>query len=341
MVFGFYILLTILYTPHLFAAKDVEEFFRIIRLILFFGLANFIWAGLTLIVFQLGERFPVSRPQVTKNLFRHFFFSLLLGGVFTAVFVITVNSVNKETLTATGISLAFVINTIVNSFIYYTGSLAVHQAFFFSKKYREREFRLQQAELEMMKMQLHPHFFFNTLNAISALMYRSPKEADRMITRLGDLFRIALKKDKAQEISLEEELDFLKSFLHIHQTLMGKRLQVEWEIEPETLNALVPNLILQPLVENAIKHGIEPLEEGGKVKITAALIDKKLILQVQDSGQGFIKSPIKTYGIGLSNTQARLKNLYDGFQHFELRNGADRNGTVAEIEIPFREDVSE
>jgi two-component system, LytTR family, sensor kinase len=145
---------------------------------------------------------------------------------------------------------------------------------------------LQQAELQVLKMQLHPHFFFNTLNALSALIYRSPKDADQMITQLGDLFRFALRKDKAQEISLAEELDFLKAFLQIHRTLMGKRLQVDWKIEPETLSALVPNLILQPLVENSIQHGLAPLEQGGRIEIRAKRQNHRLILEVEDSGRG-------------------------------------------------------
>jgi sensor histidine kinase YesM len=187
-------------------------------------------------------------------------------------------------------------------------------------------------------MQLHPHFFFNTLNAISALMYRSPKEADRMITQLGDLFRVSLRKDKAQEIPLKEELEFLKAFLQIHQTLMGKRLQVEWEVETETLDALVPNLLLQPLAENAIQHGIAPLETGGRIEIRAARQNGSLILQVRDDGHGLDSQneSKKSGGIGLSNTRARLKNLYNGAHKFSIDEPSG-GGVAVKIEIPFRE----
>lgn len=341
MVFGFFTVLTLYYTPRLFLAQNSEQLFREIRQILFFGLGNYTWAILTFVVFFLGEKFPLTRNRFVKNLFWQLLCSQVVNIIFTTIYVITTHSIMVGSLTTKGIPLSFIINTIVNGFIYYTGTLAVHQAIFYSRKFREREFRLQQAELEMLKLQLHPHFFFNTLNAISALMYRSPKDADRMITRLGDLFRIVLKRDKSQEIPLKEELEFLESYLSIHQTLMGKRLQVEWKVAPEALDALVPNLILQPLVENAIKHGIETLEEGGRIEISAALKTGKLVLAVRDNGSGLIPEKTETGGVGLSNIQARLKNLYDGNQHFTIRNTSGEGGVIAQIEIPFHENTPE
>lgn len=341
LVFGFYTLLTMFFVPRLFFTQENQQIYAEIWAVFLFGFGNYLWAILTFAVFFLGERFPLIRPRFFKNLVLHFFFSLIVAAVFASIYVIIVHSIMSGTFTVRNIPVPFIINTITNSFMYYAGSLAVHHAIFYSRKYREREFRLQQAELEMLKMQLHPHFFFNTLNAISALMYRSPKDADRVITQLGDLFRVALRKDKAQEIPLKEELEFLESFLEIHQTLMGKRLTVEWEISPETLDALVPNLILQPLVENAIKHGIAPLEEGGRIEISARRKNGNLVLQVRDSGIGLTTKKIENgNGVGLSNTRARLKNLYDSSQRFEITD-AESDGVVVTMEIPFREKVTE
>ena len=160
-----------------------------------------------------------------------------------------------------------------------------------------------------------------------------------MITQLGDLFRYALRKDKAQEISLTEELDFLQAFLQIHQTLMGKRLLVEWKIEPETLSALVPHLILQPLVENSIRHGIAPLEQGGRIEICAKRQNERLVLQVRDSGLGLASQEIQTNGgVGLANTRARLKHLYGAAHRFDIATVACE-GTIVSIELPFQEQV--
>jgi two-component system LytT family sensor kinase len=342
MVFGFYTVLTMFIVPRLFFAQNSKEFDAELKTIFFFGLGNYIWALFTFAVFYLGERYPITRPRIIKNLLSHFFFNFIIGAIFfTPFYVLSYTLLRYGTLQLNPPMIFLIFNTFTNSFIYYSGSLAVHQAVFYSRKYQERAFRLQQAELQMLKMQLHPHFFFNTLNAISALVYRSPKEANRMIMQLGDLFRVSFRKDKAEEVPLKEELDFLEAFLQIHQTLMGKRLQIKWDIQPETLDALVPNLILQPLAENAIQHGLAPLEEGGRIMICAERENEKLILQVRDDGQGFVSENRRNNndGVGLTNTRARLENLYSGehkFSFYEAANG----GVTVKIEIPFREQTA-
>ena len=299
----------------------------------------YLWAFITPLILWLGARLPVTRPHLWRNLFLHLIFGFLFGviqhygyhaglgmlGLFTAQAV-------KESL----VNLSLMFNFVTSAIVRYATVVAIQQAYLHFRESQERAFRLQQAELQVLKMQLHPHFFFNTLNALSALIYRSPKEADRMITQLGDLFRIALRKDKAQEISLAEELDFLKAFLQIHQTLMGSRLHVRWKVEPETLSALVPNLILQPLVENSIQHGIAPLEQGGRIEICAERRNDRLVLQVRDSGLGPASEEIQNNGgVGLANTRARLKNLYGAAHRFEMA-ALPGEGTVVHIELPFQ-----
>jgi two-component system LytT family sensor kinase len=336
-VLCFYTILSLFFVPRVFFGASVRAE---LTMLLLFALGNYIWAILTLAVFYLGEKFPVTYPLNVKNLALHFLFSLGLAAVFTPAYVALVNFYNYGvvSLIVNALPASFIINTVTNSFMYYTGSLAAHQAIFYSQKFRERESQLQEAELQLLKMQLHPHFFFNTLNAISALMYRAPKEADRLIVQLGDMFRIALRKNKTQKVPLKEELEFLRAFLHIHQTLMGKRLQTKWEIEPETLDALVPNLILQPLAENAIQHGIAALEEGGNLTISAVRENENLFLRISDDGCGlsFPSENHKENGIGLANTRARLENLYPGAHGFSVAEPPG-GGTRVEIKIPFRE----
>ncbi|HEX8494985.1 MAG TPA: histidine kinase [Pyrinomonadaceae bacterium] len=303
----------------------------------------YLWAFITPLILWLGARLPVTRRHLWRNLFLHLIFGFIFGviqhygyhaglgmlGLFTAQAV-------KESL----VNLSLMFNFVSAAIVRYATVIAIQQAYLYFRESQERAFRLQQAELQVLKMQLHPHFFFNTLNALSAMIYRSPKDADRMITQLGDLFRFALRKDKAQEISLAEELDFLKAFLQIHQTLMGTRLQVDWKIEPGTLSALVPNLILQPLVENSIQHGLAPLEQGGRIEIRAQRQNGRLALQVRDSGLGLASREIqKNGGVGLANTQARLKNLYGADHRFEIET-LPGEGIVVSIEIPFQEEIT-
>lgn len=300
----------------------------------------YLWAFITPVILWLGFRLPVTRRHLWRNLSLHLSLGFLFGviqhygyhtglgllGLFTAKAV-------RESLVNSSLFFNFVSTAIVR----YATVVAIQQAYLYFRESQERAFRLQQAELEVLKMQLQPHFFFNTLNALSALIYRSPKDADRMITQLGDLFRFALRRDKVQEVSLAEELDFLKAFLQIHQTLMGQRLRVEWKVEPETLAAQVPNLILQPLVENSIRHGLAPLEEGGLIEVRARRDDGRLVLQVRDSGHyaGASEAHSNGAGVGLANTRARLKNLYGAAHRFEIA-ARPGEGTVVSIELPFQ-----
>lgn len=304
---------------------------------------TYVSAFITPFILWLGYRLPITRRHLRRNLFFHLLFSIVAGAVqhfAYALGLLALNLTTAEAFRAGLFSLVALLNFISGSFLRNAAIIGIQQAYFYFRESQERAFRLQQAELEMLKMQLHPHFFFNALNAISALMYRSPKEADRMIIQLGDMFRIALRKDKSQEVSLKEELEFLQAFLQIHKTLMGKRLQTKWEIEPETLDAAVPNLILQPLAENAIQHGLAPLEAGGQIKISAAKLNGNLLLQVSDDGIGFDPAAKRLGGdgIGLSNTRARLENLYGEEQKFSI-DESPAGGISVRIEIPFREQI--
>jgi len=227
----------------------------------------------------------------------------------------------------------------------YWGVVAIHQAILYYRKYRERELktsqleaRLAQSRLQVLKMQLHPHFLFNTLNAISELVHRDPDRADQMLTDLSDLLRMSFENLEVQEIPLKQELEFLRKYLEIEQTRFHDRLEVRMEIAPDTLDASVPNMILQPLVENAIKHGISPKAEGGNITIGALRNNGHLELSVTDNGVGMNSGGVKalTEGVGLSNTRRRLKHLYGESHKFELEPESD-DGVSVRLDIPYRE----
>jgi signal transduction histidine kinase len=197
------------------------------------------------------------------------------------------------------------------------------------------ETALAEAQLQALQRQLHPHFLFNTLHTISALMHRDTEAADAMLARLSDLLRLTLDRLGVQEVSLKEELDFLEKYLEIERTRFGDRLVVDMQIEPETLDIPVPNLVLQPLVENAMRHGIATRIGGGRLQIVARRTGSRLWMMVRDNGPGLPKAKLEAFnhGVGLSNTRLRLEHLYPGDHRFEFHEPSD-GGLAVTIEIP-------
>jgi len=205
------------------------------------------------------------------------------------------------------------------------------------EKQRERatkaEARAQEARLAALRSQLEPHFLFNTLNAISTLVAEGQNpDAVRMIARLSDFLRLTLDTVNTSEITVAEELEFVRRYLEIEQVRFGDRLQVTIDAQPETMAALVPALVLQPLVENAVKHGVLPLEQGGWVTVTVAQSNGTLRLAVANDGSA-PAHPVENRGVGLSNTAARLSELYGNDSRFLLNTASA--SVVATIEIPF------
>lgn len=201
----------------------------------------------------------------------------------------------------------------------------------------ELEARLTSAQLQALRMQIHPHFLFNTLNSIATLIHVDPQAADEMLADLGELLRHSLDTMEDQEVPLAQELEFIGGYLSIEQRRLGERLRVERIIPEELMNALVPALLLQPLVENAIRHGIEPRRGPGLISILGRREGDWLHLVVQDNGRGLSGSDVSRAGhrgIGLANTRARLEGLYGQDQSLTVRK-ADPEGCRVEIRLPF------
>jgi signal transduction histidine kinase len=198
------------------------------------------------------------------------------------------------------------------------------------------EARLVEARLRTLEAELHPHFLFNTLHAISSLVHSDPNAADRMISRLSDLLRLTFDRTGAPRVTLQEELEFLQKYLEIEQTRFQDRLSVRFEIDPDTLDAEVPRLILQPLVENAIKHGVSPRAGQGLVQISSQRRGDALWLEVRDNGVGLTAGARARLdsGVGLSNTRDRLECLYGDACRLEFSDGID--GLAVEVELPFQ-----
>jgi two-component system, LytTR family, sensor kinase len=201
------------------------------------------------------------------------------------------------------------------------------------------ETRLVEAQLQSLQRQLQPHFLFNTLNAISGLMRTDVDAADRMMDRLGDLLRMALDSSNVQEVPLKEELEMLQKYLDIEQVRFGHRLTVVMRIEPAALAAQVPNFLLQPLVENAVRHGVAPHTRPGRVAIDARREGERLVLRIRDSGDGVAPHylTLLNQGVGLTNTRARLDHLYRADHSFVFSN---EGGFCVAISIPFVVDRS-
>lgn len=204
--------------------------------------------------------------------------------------------------------------------------------------------QLAQAQLQALKMQLHPHFLFNTLNAISELVHKEPDTAERMVIQLSDMLRVSLDSIGVQEIPLKQELEFLGRYLDIEETRFRDRLRIRMDVDPATLGAYVPNMLLQPLVENAIRHGISTLSRGGSIDIQARRNGESLHLRICDDGRGFPASSgngSRGSGVGLSNTRARLTQLY-GADRFKLDiESVPDAGVAVSIAIPLREGRTE
>lgn len=353
IIFGIWTLFGLFFASQFALQNQLSEspipFWRILSWQLASGYAWFIASPL---IFLLSKRFPFEDGKWKASAPIHLLASILvsLGILAVDTFVLPrlgyLERFQLQSFWET-YKILFFVNFHFSIAIYW-GVVAIHQAILYYRKYRERELatsqleaRLAESRLQVLKMQLHPHFLFNTLNAISELIHRNPDVADRMITDLSDLLRMSFENLEVQEIPLSQELEFLRKYLEIEQTRFHDRLEVKMDIGADTLDASVPNMILQPLVENAIKHGISPKAEGGHINIKAIRNNGSLELSVCDDGIGAGETAGSrgSEGVGLSNTRRRLKHLYGDRHRFEFRTLGDRGVNVS-LDIPYREYVA-
>src|SRR5262245_17975307 len=311
------------------------------------------WALLSPVIFWLCRRFQFDRQTWRRRLPLYLVAGLCLSGVHGVLCALA--AVLQGWVTGVPTSFGGEVQKVLANRTHF--NLAVYavivcawHAWDYHRKYREREAqatelatRLAQAQLQALRMQLNPHFLFNTLNTISSLLLKDVNAANRMIVRLGDLLRSTLEMGNDQEVPLQRELEFLRRYVEIEQIRFGDLLQVKVDVEPATLEASVPSLILQPLVENAIRYAIEPQTTGGRIELRCVRSNGSLLLQVSDNGQGQDSLEIDSAEchkparepIGLNNTRQRLQNLYGDRQRFELVENSS-GGMTASLLIPFR-----
>jgi signal transduction histidine kinase len=319
------------------------------------------YAPLTPFAFALAMRFPIQRGNWSRRLLLHLSFALAfsiahitlrgltpyaawdpkVGGFVSAIWNSHAHVFEIKWNVFTNLFLSNVVDDITGT---YVPIVLVAHALSYYRRFRDRqlhsaklEMQLTKSHLQALKSHLQPHFLFNTMHSISALMLTDVKAADRMMARLSDLLRMSLESNGIQLTCLNRELEFVAAYLEIEKVKFGDRLNVVLDIAAETLDAQVPSLLLQPLVENAIRHGVSRLTSGGNVWITSSQDGRDLYLRVRDNGPGLIQAadtPSRT-GLGLRTTRERLQTLYGNEQSFKIHS-APSGGVEVCVRIPLR-----
>lgn len=301
-----------------------------------------VWAALTPVALRLQARFPLQRPRLPGALAVHGVASAACALANLALFALAAPVVGATQVEPTwlGTFSRLLGTTLLLNLPVYWLIVAVAHVERLVRTAREKDRRqlrleaqLADARLQTLRLQLQPHFLFNALNTISVLMHENVDSADRILLQLSALLRRSLDGTETHEVTLGEEIGFLESYLEIEQARFGERLSYRVLIPDQVLQARVPNLILQPLVENALRHGLATRAGPGRVEIRAERQGDSLLLCVVDDGRGL--PPAATERVGLANTRARLRLLYADRQRFDVRNSAD-GGVIAEIELPWR-----
>jgi two-component system, LytTR family, sensor kinase len=304
------------------------------------------WAALTPMIVWLSQRFRFERQGLVRAIAVHLPAVLILSlahiGVMEGAQWYLVTSEGGVYAWWPQAQRAALVNFDWEMMTYWA-IVGLSHALLYYRESRDRELRASQletrlveAQLKTLQQQLHPHFLFNTLNAISALMHRDVAAADRTLVRLSDLLRLTLERLGEQEVTLDEELDFLRKYLDIERTRFADRLIVRFEIDAETLFALVPTLLLQPLVENAIKHGVARKAGAGHIDVTARRENDKLWIEIRDDGVGLSEDALTALhkGIGVSTTRARLQHQFGADYRFEFHRLSQ--GVAVIVAVPWR-----
>jgi two-component sensor histidine kinase len=311
--------------------------------VIFFGSEWLFLGALSPITYVLARRYPLRRESAGRAIAVHFAGALVLC-IGWASLGVSLSLLLKRYPTQEGLLRSYLgwsLTSLPWSVFMYFTILGCIYAFTYYREARERESQqarlaaqLAEARLGALRMQLNPHFLFNSLNAIAVLVRdQNTRDASRMLELLSGVLRQVLLSEKRQEVTLDEELRFIEQYLAIEQVRFSDRLQVRWSIEPKARDALVPAFILQPLVENAVRHGVAKLSEGGVIEVTARESGGDLVLSVRDNGAGY--RPASDAGVGLANTRARLETLFGKAAQLQVVR-AEGGGTFANVCFPLR-----
>ena len=304
----------------------------------------YVWAVVSVPILWLARRYPPERGSIYQTAAIH------LGGALgcSLLYVVLRAGVGEahswiidEPASYGEIFRPLLVRTFPFNLLVYGVILSMSHALDYYRKYHERtvhtlelENHLTEARLQALLRQLKPHFLFNTLNGIASLMHSDVDAADRMLVRLSELLRLTMAQSGQPLTTLRSEIAFLERYLEIERIRFRDRLTVTMDIPAEAMEAPIPNLILQPLVENAIRHGIEPHSKPGQLTLRARIKDERLSITLLDTGDGIPQEGFKREGIGLANTRERLRELYGTEHRFEMTNRAE-GGLQILMEIPL------
>jgi sensor histidine kinase YesM len=305
-----------------------------------------VWAMFSPLILILARRFPLERPQLLRSLLIHVpvgvFCAILSTGLYLLVLNISDNFMKARPFQTLNLYRTLPSGIIPNVIIYWT-ILAINLIFYYYERYQNELLKASQlnaqlsdARLQALKMQMHPHFLFNTLHSITALVLKNEnRDAIKMINRLSEFLRLTLDNADLQLVTLKDELEFTRRYLEIERIRFQDRLTAGMDIDPKALEAQVPNMILQPLVENAMRHGVDSNSETSRIEIVVHLQNGQVLLEVRDDGKDFKQADEQSSsGLGLKNTRGRLSELYGEDYRFSLTR-KENEWTVARIVIPF------
>jgi two-component system LytT family sensor kinase len=320
------------------------------RLFITMSLSWLVWALATPLVLRLGQRFPLTRWRSLRTWLIHLMACTVIGLAYSAWMSwlqLVLSPWGSEPIHMSFLALWVKIfyNQIHISIILYAAILAVGYTLDSRKRLAMQETeaarlseQLSKARLDALRRQLEPHFLFNTLNAIAGLIRETRNEAAvNMIAKLSDLLRRVLEGCEQQEVSLGEEMEFLQKYLEIQKTRFAERLGISINVPQDLLSARVPSLILQPMVENAIQHGIGKRAQGGMIRIAASCVNGMLSMSVYNSGPSLPADWEQAPGVGVTNTRTRLQSLYGNDCVLRLRN-CESGGVEALLSLPYREE---
>ncbi len=305
----------------------------------------YVWVLLFPFIVWLGRLYPLEAGPTARSLRRHIPAFIFVPVLHIAIYALFLHAVDGDERPYLKTSIMLMKSGLFFRYLTYAFLLATSYSIDYYRHYKDRELRtsrleakLVEAQLQTLKSQVHPHFLFNTLNAISSLMHKNVEAADEAISRLADLLRATLEVNGAQEVTLRQELDLLKQYVEIEKLRLGERLKVTMDVQQEAQEAMVPNLLLQPIVENAIRYGVSTQSRSGTVTVSARCTENRLEIRVSDDGPGLPEHFEE--GIGLGNTKARLRQLYGLNQSF-LMTERSSGGLCVTLQIPLRNESYE